>query len=223
MKNLPPLETCNFLIYGPPKIGKSTFASQFPSPQFISIDMGFRFLENIDKISPPIKVHSWDEYVSSIKSLSAKKETHRVVVIDTINELVELCSKATCEKLKIDEIGKAKFGQGFGIVRKSIMESLKTIQKLGLGTILICHDHEGVVETPTEKYDVVNPTLWPGMFKNLSGFVDFAFYCLKGKDGKHYLRTKADKKIFALDRTGKLPENILLSYDELLKAYGAIK
>ena len=57
-------------VYGPPGVGKSTFASMAPDSLFIPLEDG---VDNLD-VSRLDKLESWDEYESTLSQLI--KESH---------------------------------------------------------------------------------------------------------------------------------------------------
>ena len=72
-------------IYGSHGIGKSTLASEFPSPIFISTEDG---LDSLDVVSFP-KATTIIDVVDSIKTLIKEEHEFKTVVVDTVDWLIE--------------------------------------------------------------------------------------------------------------------------------------
>src|SRR3990167_3889932 len=76
-------------LYGPPKVGKSTFASKFPNAYFISTQPGLKFLK-VRKND----CTNWGEFKGIIQSLidedykPAKIDT---IIVDVVGELYRMC------------------------------------------------------------------------------------------------------------------------------------
>jgi SpoVK/Ycf46/Vps4 family AAA+-type ATPase len=56
------MEEQTILIYGPPKIGKSTLASQFDNPLFLATEAGLNALEVFQ-----VPIPTWDDFLVSCK------------------------------------------------------------------------------------------------------------------------------------------------------------
>ena len=68
-------------LYGGHGIGKSTLASQFPAPIFISTEDG---IDSLDVTSFP-KAQKLTDVVESIKTLLKEEHDFRTVVVDSVD------------------------------------------------------------------------------------------------------------------------------------------
>lgn len=77
----------NFLIllYGPEKVGKTTFASELPTPYFICGEEGTDHLD-VNRIRP----NNWVEFKTILKEIRDGDYSFKTVVIDTIDWIEEL-------------------------------------------------------------------------------------------------------------------------------------
>lgn len=73
------------LIYGPPKIGKSTLASGFPHPHVIDTENGYKFLEVEAKYRCP----NWVEFLNACAKIFGKPKTEEKSEASTKNEPIE--------------------------------------------------------------------------------------------------------------------------------------
>lgn len=86
----------NILIYGRPKLGKSTLASKFPSPIFIATEPGLKYIDIEDKAKKYI--FGWDKFKAIVNTLMQKEHSYKTVVIDTVDELVLMCQNFVGER-----------------------------------------------------------------------------------------------------------------------------
>ena len=66
------LARAKILIYGPPKIGKTTLASQFPGVWFMATEEGQDWLE----VFTPTVIESWDHFLDVCKYIAEEQPTH---------------------------------------------------------------------------------------------------------------------------------------------------
>jgi len=213
------------LLYGAPKVGKSTLASQFDHPLFIDTEGG---LLSLEVYKTP--VGSWEEF----KALGAEireaqqlgKFPFKTLVFDTVDNLKMMCSKYMCEKvLKIAHESDLDYGKGWQTVKKEFAAVLAAYKSLGLGRIYISHADSKEIKTRTGSY-----TRWSHTMDNqakdiIEPEVDFIFFCevITDENGeRRVLHTKPCDNWVAGDRTGRLPEEIPMSYEALRAAFDAI-
>lgn len=104
------------LIYGPPGIGKTTLASEFPDPVFLQVEDGTP--GDVELVSFG-KLNTFGEVMDGLGSLYSEDHQFRTVVIDSVTELQRLIYEETCRRG--DEKGNPKaniedFGYGKGYV-----------------------------------------------------------------------------------------------------------
>lgn len=81
------LSDVSILLYGPSKIGKSTFASQAPDAIFLATEPGLNALEVYQQ-----SIGNWSEFLEACAELAKGKHPFKTVVIDTIDVLYRLCA-----------------------------------------------------------------------------------------------------------------------------------
>ena len=127
------------LVWGPPGVGKSTFAAGAPDALFIC---GESRTDHLD-ISR-IHVKSWQEVIDSIKALLAKEHPYKSVVFDTVDSLESLLFEALCEEQGV-EIHE-DIGGGFYKYRtymnrkwKVFLKGIDRLTEAGIQCILLAH------------------------------------------------------------------------------------
>ena len=146
------------VIYGGHGIGKSTLASQFPKPIFISTEDG---LDSLDVTSFPKAAHITD-VVESIKTLIKEEHEFKTVVIDSVDWLVEPLIVSNVEATH--EAKDLAYGKGQMMVAEEFREILQGLDvlrlKRAMNVVLIAHATVVRFEDPrTEPYDRYQPKL----------------------------------------------------------------
>lgn len=145
-------------IYGGHGIGKSTLASRFPRPIFISTEDG---LDSLDVVSFP-RAKSIADVVQNIKSLLNEEHEFLTVVVDSVDWLVEpLIANSVNEQY--DEKQQA-YGKGSLYMAEEFREILQGLDALrlrrGMNVVLIGHASVIKFEDPrSDPYDRYQPKL----------------------------------------------------------------
>lgn len=190
------------LLYGPPKIGKSTFASQINPDHtlFIPTEPGLGALEVFEA-----PCSSWAGFREIGGELAKDSKQFEVVVIDTVDELYRMCSDHVCEELGIKHPSDADYGKGWSAVRDEFALRVGKLTGLGLGVWFISHAEDREVKKKVGSKTVTQPSLTGQGRKFLAGFVDFIFLATwEGDEGdERVLRTQGAEHHEA---GGRVPE-----------------
>jgi len=166
-------------IYGGHGIGKSTLASQFPSPIFISTEDG---LDSLDVTSFP-RAQTVADVAASIKTLIKEEHEFKTVVLDSVDWLVEPLIAASVNA-QYDEKQQA-YGKGQMYMAEEFREILQGFDILrmrrGMNVVIIAHAAVVKFEDPrTDPYDRFQPKLPKACNALLQEWVDvLAFAALK--------------------------------------------
>lgn len=182
-------------IYGGHGIGKSTLASQFPTPIFISTEDG---LDSLDVTSFP-RATVIGDVVESIKTLLKEEHKFKTVVVDTLDWLIEpLITNSV--NTQYDEKQQA-YGKGSMYVAEEFREILQGLDALrmkkGMNVVLIAHAAVVKFEDPrSDPYDRYQPKLPKACNALMQEWVDvLAFAAFK------VIIKKSDAKGFDTART----------------------
>ena len=145
-------------IYGGHGIGKSTLASQFPAPIFISTEDG---LDSLDVTSFP-RANVITDVVEAIKTLIKEDHEYKTVVIDSVDWLIEPLITTNVESSH--DAKDLAYGKGQMLVAEEFREILQGLDvlrlKRGMNVVLIAHSAVVRFEDPrTEPYDRFQPKL----------------------------------------------------------------
>ncbi len=163
-------------IYGSHGIGKSTLASEFPSPIFISTEDG---LDSLDVVSFP-KATTIIDVVDSIKTLIKEEHEFKTVVVDTVDWLIEpLIQKSVEDSHDAKELA---YGKGQMMVAEEFREILQGLDHLrhkkNMNVVLVAHASVTKFEDPrTEPYDRYQPKLPNRCNALLQEWTDVLAFC----------------------------------------------
>jgi hypothetical protein len=153
-QKLPP----RICIYGAHGIGKSTLASQFPNPIFISTEDGIDALE----VTSFPKAETLEGVVENVKTLIKEDHGFRTVVIDSVDWLIEPLIMQNVEGSH--EAKDLAYGKGQMLVAEEFREILQGLdvlrRKRGMNVVLLAHASVVRYEDPrTEPYDRYQPKI----------------------------------------------------------------
>jgi hypothetical protein len=220
----PNLADLTVLVYGPTKIGKSSWCSNADGALFLSTEPG---LNSLEVFQSPIR--SWDELLAACGELAEGNHPFKTVIIDTVDNAYRMCADYVCRKFKVEHESDLGFGKGYALANNEFQRVLNKLAFMPYGLYLVSHSQETEVETRTGKYTKIVPTLPEKARKIVLGLVDMILYCdietASGSDGKvigrRVMRTKPSLYYEAGDRTGRLPDIIDLDYARFIQAYNA--
>ncbi len=212
------------LVYGPSKIGKSTWCSHADKAIFLATEPGLNALEVFQ--SP---ITCWEDLLQACAELADGKHGFKTVVVDTVDILYRMCSDHICQKFKIEHESDLGYGKGYALINNEFQRVLTKLAFLPMGLIMISHSQEREIETRTGKKTRIVPTLPDKARKLVTGLVDLVLFCdletKKDTEGKathqRVMRTKPSPNYDAGDRTGRLPEIIPLDFPTFLKAFNS--
>ena len=217
------------LQYGMPKIGKSTLASQFPSPLFFATEDGHKHLK-VHKFD----IRAWTDFLFRVGELEKNISTcpFRTIIIDTVDNLSDMCIAFVVNKLGVQDLGDAGYGKGFAAYTREFNKAVRRLTSLGLGVVYISHAEEKEVDADSvvNPYAAINadakgkttmivPTVEKRARKFILGQADMILYLEILKDLTRVIHAHPCRRFEAGDRSGRLPATLPLSYDAIVTAY----
>lgn len=148
------IEPPRILIYGPPKMGKSTFGSLAPNPVFIQTEDG---LGAIDVPSYPL-ANTYEQVLDYIGELCSKDHDFKTLVIDSLDWLERLIYKSVCRERNVKSIEDIGYGKGYLFALEVWAQFIDAVEWLRLNRdmtiVFIAHSHIKRYNNPeTESYD----------------------------------------------------------------------
>lgn len=153
---LPP----RLLIYGPPGMGKTTLASEFPAPVFIQVEDGTPYGLEIDTFG---HLKDYRSVWEALNALTTEEHDFQTVVIDSLDKLEPLVWQQVCEDQtpKWSSIEDPGYGKGYkaaDLVWKEIIDFANILRSKGIYVIFIAHSKVGRFDDPTSisysQYDI---------------------------------------------------------------------
>ncbi|MCL4552922.1 MAG: ATP-binding protein [Candidatus Marsarchaeota archaeon] len=222
----PSLADLTVLVYGPTKIGKSTWCSNAEEALFLSTEPG---LNSLEVYQTPIT--GWEELLAACGEIAEGKHPFKTVIIDTVDNAYRMCTEYVCRKHKVEHEADLNFGKGYTLIQNEFHRVLTKLAFMPYGLFLVSHSQNTEVETRNGKYTKTVPTLPEKARKIVLGLVDMVLFCdietISGPDGKpvarRVMRTKPSLNYEAGDRTGRLPEVIDLDFARFIEAFNGPK
>lgn len=212
------------LIYGPSKIGKSTWCSKADRALFLATEPG---LNSLDVFQVPIR--SWPELLAACHEIAQGGHEFKTIVLDTVDNAYRMCADHICGRNKVDHESDLSYGKGYALVNNEFQRVMTRLAFLPYGLFLISHAQEKEIETRTGRRTRHVPTLPDKACKIVLGLVDLILFCdvdvAVGLDGKpiarRVMRTKPSPDYEAGDRTGKLPAVIDLDFEKFKAVFAS--
>lgn len=210
------------LIYGAPKTGKSTLASQFEKPLFLATEAGLNALETYN-----VEIDSWDKFLEACGEVAAGKHGFKTIIIDTVDNLFNMCSAYICKKNNIQHESELDWGKGWKLVKEEFGRAIVKLSLQPYGLVLISHAEPEEIKTRTGTITKWRPTMPKQAKEKILPMCDFIFYCAienTAEGQQRFIRTKPSENWDAGDRTGKMSPTLTMSYqaikEDFLKAIG---
>lgn len=234
------------MIYGTAGVGKSTLASQFPSPLFLDLEGGLNYM---DVARTPLLDTADKFYATILELLREKPKEYKTIVVDSLDWVVRKISEkiagvgyddngnrtaslAELERTLSNNLMDANGGYGKAKealenhIRSKLIPLLAKLNQLGYGIVLIAHaytttilDDDGTgMEKVLPKIDPPTIGKKPIAEPAFVEWVDNLFF-LKKVGSDRIIQVEADSYAKAKNRLGLVGEYNLAEHDicELLK------
>ncbi len=137
------------VIYGGPKIGKSTLLSQIPDAVVIDIENGLDALD-----VGRIPAASYAEVMSILSALATEEHDHQAVAVDSLDWMEPLLWDHVCKQhnvVSIELVG-GGYGKGYLEAAKLWADFFQALDYLrnerGMAVVLIAHDTVNKMQPP---------------------------------------------------------------------------
>ena len=189
-------------LYGAPKIGKSTLASEIGGAMFLNTSGG---LDSLEVFQLPIP--DWESFLVAGGELLEGKHDFKVIVIDTIDRLHKLCTNFIIKQQKVVHPQDLAYGKGYDMIKDEFIRPLTKLALSQYGLILISHVKDIEIQTRTSKITRATPTLQNYAWEMIDGLTGIILYFSseRREDGeKRIIRAYPSENWIAGDRTKRL-------------------
>jgi hypothetical protein len=206
-------------IYGAPKTGKTTLATQMKGSLLLAFERGYNALPGV--IAQDIT--SWSEFRQVYRELKKPevKANFNAVILDTIDIAADMCQKYICNQKDIESLGDLGYGKGWTAFKEEFNEVIRGLTQLGYAVFFIGHHKEVTVTDPdgTERI-VIRPSLSNSTRTVVEGMADIYGYAHQSRASEMSVLTlrSPDDSISCGGRFKYLPNEIPLSYNNLVSA-----
>lgn len=223
------LSALTILLYGKPKIGKSTLASQFPGALFLPTEPGLNHLSVHQAPADGSGVKDWPHFIAIMTEIARGGHPFKTIIVDTVDNLHKMCAEHVCRSRQVEYAGDMPHAKGWALVSNEFERVIRRVAQLPYGLILVSHATDRETETPKGTIIKTVPTLSEGARKSVAGLVDMILFCdveaVPDADGvtryRRVMRTKPATTFDAGDRTGTLPQTLDLSFGSFIDAWEA--
>ena len=163
-------------IYGEPKTGKTTLASKMPNALLLAFERGYNAIPGII----PQDITTWGELKQVVRELKKPevRDTFKSILVDTVDIASVLCEKYVCAQNGVASIGDIPYGQGWGLMKRELEETFRTITQLGYAVVFISHMKEKTYKKKNgQEYQQIIPscaTSHNEIVKNMADIYAFA-------------------------------------------------
>ena len=139
------------LLYGAPKVGKTTMLSKLDDCLIIDTEKGSRMIEGYIQ-----EVNSRDELINMLIEIKDSKDVKfKYIALDTVDKIAEWAERRVCEEENVSSIADLAFGKGYGLMREKVAKTISHFKEVAEHLIII--GHRKVAYAVTEGNPIVIP------------------------------------------------------------------
>lgn len=209
------------LVYGKPKVGKTTLAAKFPKNLLIAFEKGYNAIDGIKAVD----INRWADFKMVLRQLEKPeaRAMYDTITIDTTTIAYEMCEQFVCAQNGVQSIRDIPWGQGWNLVKKEFETCLRKITMLGYGLVLISHIETRKEIAPDDsEIEILAPSMPKRCYEVVNQIVDIIGYIATEWDengqSHRWLYTRQTPTVMAGSRFPYLAPKIKLGYDELVEA-----
>lgn len=220
------------VIYGTPKIGKTTFAADAEKPILIDIEGGSSHI-NTTRLIPK----NFNDVVQTLTELASEPHIYKTVVIDSLDHLEPMIWESVCLRSGKSSIESFGYAKGYIEALKEWGQILSLLEKCrtekGMNVICVAHSHVKTAHDPTmleswDRFEIKIHAKASALFKELADCILFAreeMTVIETDKGKSKGIGEGKRVIYTMGMPGheggnrfNLPYKLALSYEDFTAA-----
>lgn len=235
------LDELRMILYGPPGIGKSTFAAGMnynkDEDEYIPSAMTEQILFlTTEKAHKNLNIYKeeiscWEDFLKAEKAILNERHKFHIIVIDTIDNLYMFNQDYVGKKHKFVHPADLQYGKGWDLVKTEFRTPILRLSASDFGLIFVSHSDELEIITRGIKLTKTIPTMGKQARKILNPFVEVIGLCgfkqfkSKNKKGeveyeeRRVIQFEPSEYMEAKDRTGLLDPVMPLSWKQFAACF----
>lgn len=206
-------------VYGAPKTGKTTLATQMDGSLLLAFEPGYHALPGVIAQD----VLTWGEMKQIYRELKKPEvqSVYKSIIIDTIDIAADRCKKYICQQNGIEDLGDLGYGKGWTKFKDEFNEVFRGLTQLGYAVFFIGHHKEvTVTDSSGQDHIVIRPALSNSTREVIAGMADIYGYAHQVAKDKMSVLTLRDTSgvIECGCRFKYIPTEITLNYQNLVTA-----
>ena len=205
-------------IYGAPKTGKTTLATQMPKHLLLAFERGYNALPGVIVQD----ITSWGDMKKVMRELKKPevREAYDAIIVDTVDIASDACQRYICSQLGIESMGEGGYKtNSWKKFKDEFNYTFRTLANYGYAVFFLGHQKESVDEE-TGKI-IIRPAISPkSAAQIIEGMADIYGYAHQVAADQMSVLTLRDPSgaIECGCRFKYIPNEITLSYDNLVNA-----
>ena len=206
-------------VYGAPKTGKTTLATQMDGSLLLAFEPGYHALPGVIAQD----VLTWGEMKQIYRELKKPEvqSVYKSIIIDTIDIAADRCKKYICQQNGIEDLGDLGYGKGWTKFKDEFNEVFRGLTQLGYAVFFIGHHKEvTITDAAGQDHIVIRPALSNSTREVIAGMADIYGYAHQVAKDKMSVLTLRDTSgvIECGCRFKYIPTEITLNYQNLVTA-----
>ena len=218
----------NKLIFGFPKVGKSTICAMMSDgekePLFISTEDGLGAL-NVTAAN----VRQWEEFISLLnyceENVEEIRKVHSCFVVDLVSDLDDFSAEFICKKAKIKSLAELKYGAGWAQHKSEFKAAINRLFAI-LPVTFVTHTKEKELNYRGTSVNTQCPTMSNRNFDFINGKVDAIGYIIPAANkekAKPFLSFRPTRTAIAGSRFKELRvKDFEMDFDDMKGSYNAM-
>lgn len=163
-------------LYGPAKVGKTTFGVKMPKSLILAFERGYNAIPG----AMVQDITTWGEMKTVLRELKKPevKDTFKSIIVDTADIAADMCQKYICNQLGIDNIGDGGWtNNGWAKYKKEFEETFRSLAQLGYAVVFISHDKEKTIKPQNgSEYQQIGSSMQSSALSVIENMADIIGY-----------------------------------------------